>query len=159
MNTKRFEGSRWVAAQIILMAAQLASVLFRRSQWSAPVSCATGVVLISAAAAYGLPGIRALGTNLTPLPEPKANGKLVTDGIYAYVRHPLYASVITAGFGWSLLWRSWPAIILAGLQLLFFRGKAKCEERMLRARFPEYDDYARHVPRFVPVLRTREWSR
>jgi protein-S-isoprenylcysteine O-methyltransferase Ste14 len=37
------------------------------------------------------------------------------------------------------------AIVLAG----FFSAKAGVEERWLRARFPEYAEYARRVPRKV----------
>jgi protein-S-isoprenylcysteine O-methyltransferase Ste14 len=38
----------------------------------------------------------------------------------------------------------------------FFNVKARWEGSMLRAKFPEYSDYARRTPRFVPrVLRNR----
>ena len=152
MNTGRSEGRAWVVAQMILMCAQLTSVWIKRRQWPAPASRVAGGALVGAAAVYGLPGFRTLGRNLTPLPEPKASGELVTTGIYAHVRHPLYAAVIAGGFGWALLWRSWPALLLAGVQAAFLRAKAKNEEERLAARFPGYASYARRVPRFLPRL-------
>jgi protein-S-isoprenylcysteine O-methyltransferase Ste14 len=152
MKEHRSQGSGWVAAQFALMAVQLLSVAVKRKQWPSPASSAAGAALVAAAAAYGLPGVRSLGRNRTPLPEPKADGQLVTTGIYAHVRHPLYAAVMAAGFGWALLWRSWPALILAAVQAAFLREKANNEEKRLRARFPDYTTYARRVPRFLPHL-------
>ena len=154
MRASSSQGAGWVTVQFVLMVSQLAAVAFRRSQWPAPGSCAAGAALIAAAAAYGLPGTRSLGRNLTPLPEPKADGELVTSGVYAHVRHPLYASVMSAGLGWALVWRSWPALILALVQVLFFREKARHEETRLRARFPDYAGYAKRVPPFVPRITT-----
>lgn len=152
MKARVSPGRTWVALQFLIMAAQLLAVLVRRKQWAAPVSCTAGAALIATAAAYGLPGAHSLGGNRTPLPEPKADGKLITSGIYAHVRHPLYASVIAAGFGWALLWRSGPSLVLAALQALFLREKAKEEESRMCTRFPSYAAYARSVPRFLPRL-------
>jgi protein-S-isoprenylcysteine O-methyltransferase Ste14 len=55
-------------------------------------------------------------------------------------------------FGWALSWRSAPALLLAVAQALLLRSKATLEEERLRARFPQYDAYARRVPRFLPRL-------
>ena len=154
MRASSSQGAGWVAVQFVLMVSQLAAVAYRRSQWPAPASSVAGAALIAAAAAYGSYGARSLGRNLTPLPEPKPDGELVTSGVYAHVRHPLYASVMSAGLGWALLWRSWPALILAFLQVVFFREKARHEEARLRARFSEYAAYAKRVPPFVPRLTT-----
>ncbi|MHA3771237.1 methyltransferase family protein [Verrucomicrobiota bacterium sgz303538] len=152
MKAHRSRGAGWVVAQLALFAVQFASVLAGRAQWPAPVSRVMGASLLAVSAVCGLPGIRSLGRNLTPLPEPKTDGQLVTTGIYAHIRHPLYASVIATGFGWAFLWRSWPALILAAVQALFLREKAKQEEKRLRDRFPDYAAYARQVPRFLPHL-------
>ena len=152
MKTHRSHGVGWVVVQLTLFALQFASVLVKRAQWPAPLSRIAGTILLTASAAYGLSGVRSLGRNLTPLPEPKAEGQLVTTGIYAHIRHPLYSSVIATGLGWALLWRSWPALALAAVQALFLREKAKQEEKRMRARFPDYAAYADRVPRFFPHL-------
>lgn len=160
MKAHDSHGTRWVAVQLSLFAAQFASVLLSREQWSAVPSRTAGAILLVASSALGLSGLRALGRNLTPLPEPKVRGKLVTSGIYAYIRHPLYACVIAIGFGWALLWRSWPALLLAFVQAAFLRAKAMHEETLLRERFPDYEAYAGRVPRFMPhLLRTAKNSK
>jgi protein-S-isoprenylcysteine O-methyltransferase Ste14 len=91
---------------------------------------------------------------LAGLPEldPKRYpGRLVTEGLYARIRHPRYVQFALALLGWALivnylavyviwsLW--WPAVYLIAI----------LEERELRERFgPEYEVYCRHVPRFLP---------
>jgi protein-S-isoprenylcysteine O-methyltransferase Ste14 len=88
-NSARSEGVPWVVLQCVLLAAELGSVFLRRRGRSHPASTAAGAVLLAAGAAVGLAGARDLGRNLTPLPEPKPGGELVTTGVYARVRHPL----------------------------------------------------------------------
>jgi len=148
-------GSAWVAAQFSLMLALLVAGPLWRVQWTGWAAPGLGLVLVLIGAWFGLAGVRVLGVNRTPFPEPKRGSQLITTGIYAHVRHPLYASVIALGFGWALLWRSWPALVLAAAQIAFFHAKARLEERLLRARFSDYADYARRVPRFIPRLFSR----
>ena len=66
--------------------------------------------------------------------------KVVTTGPYAYVRHPMYASVILFAAGAPLL-------------VLVLAFRAVLEERMLKAGLEGYSDYAERVRyRFVPLL-------
>ena len=145
-------GTGWVVVQFGLMFALLAAGPLASAHWSGGWGWVPGGVLLVIGAWVGVRGARDLGEQRTPLPRPKADGTLVTSGIYAHVRHPLYLSVVTLGFAWALLWRSVPALVLAVLQILFFDLKARREERWLRERFAAYDDYARRVKRLIPGL-------
>lgn len=149
-NTER--GTGWVAVQFALMFLLLAAGPFCRGQWAGVGTWIPGGGLLLLGAWTGMRGSRDLGAQRTPLPRPKDDGQLVTTGIYAHVRHPLYLSVIALGFAWALLWRSAPALAMAVLQVPFFDLKARCEERWLRKQFPDYDAYARRVKRFIPRL-------
>jgi protein-S-isoprenylcysteine O-methyltransferase Ste14 len=100
-----------------------------RAQWSGWWTWAMGGALLLPGAWAGLRGSRELGAQRTPFPQPRDDGQLITTGIYARVRHPLYISVIALGFAWALLWRSEPALALAALQMPFFDLKARREER------------------------------
>jgi protein-S-isoprenylcysteine O-methyltransferase Ste14 len=91
-----------------------------------------------------------LGSNLTPFPKPIAGAKLVRNGIYSWVRHPLYAGVFLLSLGWALLWHSGPALGMSLMLALFFDIKARGEERRLREKFPEYEDYAKRTRKFIP---------
>ena len=148
--TNAEHGTGWVVVQFALMFAILAAGPLWRAQWSGWWTWAMGGALLLPGAWAGLRGSRDLGAQRTPFPQPKDDGQLITTGIYARVRHPLYLSVIALGFAWALLWRSGPALALAVLQMPFFDRKARREERSLRERHASYDDYARCVKRFIP---------
>lgn len=156
MNNRKADttarGGIWVVAQFALMIAGLAAGPIWRAQWHGWRTLAAGILFLLIGAWLGLRGKRDLGLNRTPFPQPKDDGQLITSGIYARLRHPLYASVIALGFAWALLWRSWPALGLAAAQILFFDAKARREERWLRELFPDYAAYARRVKRFIPGL-------
>ena len=55
-----------------------------------------------------------------------------------------------ASLGWALIWQSWQAFIASQVLIPFFHAKARREERWLREQFPDYADYERRVPRFIP---------
>ena len=149
------QGAAWVAAQFALMLALLVAGPWWRGQWAGMATPAIGFALVLLGAWLGIAGVRALGVNRTVFPVPKPGAQLVTTGIFARVRHPLYASVIALGFGWALLWCSGPAFALAAAQVIFLYAKARLEERLLRERFAEYADYSLRVPRLVPRLFTK----
>jgi protein-S-isoprenylcysteine O-methyltransferase Ste14 len=141
-----------VAVQFALMFGLLAAGPFWRAQWQVGWTLALGGALVMAGAWAGLRGKHDLGAQRTPFPRPKDGGQLITTGIFARMRHPLYLGVIVLGFGWALIWRSGPALALAVLQAAFLDLKARREERWLRELFAGYDDYARRVKRFIPGL-------
>ena len=47
---------------------------------------------------------------------------------------------------------SLPGLLFSVVVLLFFDRKSAFEERLLRARFPEYADYARRVRKLLPWI-------
>jgi protein-S-isoprenylcysteine O-methyltransferase Ste14 len=79
--------------------------------------------------------------------------QLTTSGPYAYTRNPLYLGSLLLAAGFAIAARSWwiVAIMLAMFAVIYVPVIAG-EERYLRQTFPEYDNYARHVPRMLPRL-------
>ncbi len=145
-------GTGWVVVQFALMAALLLTGPVYRATWSGGWTWPLAGVLLAIGAGAGILGKRDLGAQRTPFVAPKDDGRLVTTGIYARVRHPLYLGVIALGFSWALLWRSSPALALAALQIPFLDLKARREEHSLRERYAGYAGYALRVKRFVPGL-------
>jgi protein-S-isoprenylcysteine O-methyltransferase Ste14 len=97
-----------------------------------------------------IPGlaIRALASG-----QLQKNKQLATAGPYAYTRNPLYLGSLILAIGFAVASRSW--WIVAGIVLLFFAiylPVIRAEEVFLRQRFPQFEDYARQVPRFFPRL-------
>jgi len=79
--------------------------------------------------------------------------KLVTAGLYRYIRHPMYSSLLC--LGWGLFFKS-PSWIDAGLALLctfFLFATARIEEREDIAYFgAEYQEYMQHSKMFIPFF-------
>jgi protein-S-isoprenylcysteine O-methyltransferase Ste14 len=110
---------------------------------------ALGAVLI-------VPGllIRALASG-----HVRKNEALATSGPYAYTRNPLYLGSLLMGIGFAVAARSW--WIGVALVVMFFAiyvPVIRDEEAFLRAKFPEFEEYARRVPRIVPRINPHSGS-
>jgi protein-S-isoprenylcysteine O-methyltransferase Ste14 len=103
-------------------------------------------VIIALAAGFGL------GRSLTASPIPRAQASLITTGLYARVRHPIYFGLLLAGFGILLDAGYWPQLVILLMLWLVLKTKADFEETLLRERYPEYDEYARKTPQLIPRL-------
>jgi protein-S-isoprenylcysteine O-methyltransferase Ste14 len=96
-----------------------------------------------------------LGQNWTALVQIKTDHQLVTGGVYAFVRHPMYTAHLLWGIAQGLLLHNWIAgwsLLLTFLPLYFFRvGR---EERMLRSHFGEsYQHYLKKTPCIIPGIK------
>lgn len=87
---------------------------------------------------------RALGEAFTAFPEPREGARLVTEGPYRFVRHPIYLAVGVSMVGWSLAFGVLGFVFTAALAVVWF-FKARHEERRLLARHPEYAEYRRRT--------------
>lgn len=148
-------GEGWFVLQIVLLGLIVAAGWLFGADWTGAPRFAlalAGVVLLVASLALVFRGVRDLDRSLSPLPRPGTESALVQDGIYRRLRHPIYAGVILAAFGWSLLMASVAALALSlGLTLLLDL-KARREEAWLQERFAAYAAYAARTRRFVPGL-------
>lgn len=83
---------------------------------------------------------------------------LATSGPYGYTRNPLYLGSFLLGVGFTVaagVW--WLALIFIALYLGIYLPVMRVEEDDITAIFgPEFDDYRRHVPLFLP--RFRVWQ-
>lgn len=105
---------------------------------------------IAAGALLIVPGllVRALASG-----HVRKNEALATSGPYAFTRNPLYLGSMLMGAGFAVAARSW--WIGAALVVMFFAiyiPVIRDEETFLRQKFPEFDEYARRVPRLFPKL-------
>ena len=146
-------GQGLVAGQFVLLLALAVAAPLDR----APAPGVAGRILAVVCALYsvwtGLAGVIRLGRHLTPLPLPKAGGQLQTTGIYARLRHPLYASTLSLALAWTLWWQSPWALGLTLALAGWLHLKVRFEEAGLRRHFPGYADYALRVPRYFPKFR------
>lgn len=106
-------------------------------------SLALGAVVV-------LPGllIRALASG-----HVRKNQALATSGPYAYTRNPLYLGSLLLGVGFAIAARScWVGVVLVVMFFAIYLPVIKNEEAFLRQKFPEFKEYARHVPRMFPRM-------
>ncbi len=96
-----------------------------------------------------------LNTNLSPFPSPTKGARLVTSGVFAFARHPIYSGVLFMAFGLSVWLGSGYKLLISLLLLLVFYFKSRYEENKLQERFPEYVLYKRQTGRFFPKFRWR----
>jgi protein-S-isoprenylcysteine O-methyltransferase Ste14 len=97
-----------------------------------------------------LPGllIRALASG-----HVRKNESLATSGPYAYTRNPLYLGSLLIGVGFAVAARSWwVGGALVAMFFAIYLPVIRDEEMFLRVRFPEFEEYARRVPRMWPRL-------
>lgn len=79
--------------------------------------------------------------------------QLVTTGLYRYIRHPFYSSLLFLGWGIFFKHTSWIAGALAAAATAFLVFTAKREETENIAFFgEEYQVYMRHTKMFIPFL-------
>jgi|DewCreStandDraft_2_1066082.scaffolds.fasta_scaffold01889_10 protein-S-isoprenylcysteine O-methyltransferase Ste14 len=155
MMGKRGEG--WVVLQFLLFVIIALAPLreqfalpFLRAGAGATALRAIGVLLMAGGGLFGMAAVLGLGRNLTAFPRPIEGGTLVTSGAYAIVRHPIYAGLILAAFGWALWNTSLVGLGLGVILFLFFDLKSRQEERWLAQVYPEYRAYQQRVKKLIP---------
>jgi protein-S-isoprenylcysteine O-methyltransferase Ste14 len=115
-----------------------------------PIWLAVSSALILVGASLSFVVLRWLGKSFSIMAEAR---RLITKGPYAIVRHPLYVCEELAVLGVLIQVISPLAVVIAIAHgLLQFRRMLN-EEKVLRATFPEYEDYAARTPRLVPRFR------
>ena len=93
-----------------------------------------------------------LGGSLTASPIPKNDSELKTDGLYKWMRHPIYSGLIATGLGLAIESESLLNLLVAVALIALLNYKAKWEESFLLERYPEYRTYMSKTGRFVPRL-------
>jgi protein-S-isoprenylcysteine O-methyltransferase Ste14 len=77
--------------------------------------------------------------------------RVITEGPYRIVRHPMYAAALFYFLGAPLLLGSWRGLLPVPVFMVALGARAVGEERMLRQALPGYDEYARRVRfRLIP---------
>ncbi len=86
-----------------------------------------------------------------------ARGGLVTDGIYAFARHPQYTGLFLVIIGFLVQWPTFLTVLMTPLLLYAYVHLARVEERRAEFEFGgAYDEYVGTTPAFFPPL--NQWK-
>ena len=95
----------------------------------------------------------ALGRQFSVEVAIQTDHRLVTDGLYRYLRHPRYLGIVFFMTGLSLLFRSWGALAATAATGVVLLWRIHDEEILLRAQFGDaWDSYARRSWRLIPFV-------
>jgi protein-S-isoprenylcysteine O-methyltransferase Ste14 len=99
---------------------------------------------------YGVILLRSAGK---PEGSFEATTRLVTEGIYHYIRHPLYASLLY--LAWGIFFKS-PSLLdgcIAAFATAFLYATARADENECLIKFGnEYAEYMKWTKRFIPFV-------
>ena len=85
--------------------------------------------------------------------DKKQNHRLVTHGIYKYVRHPGYLGFFMFSLGSMLFIGNYICLVLYFIVLSrFFKDRIEYEEETLVYFFEEYEEYRRRTPTYLPFI-------
>ena len=152
--TKRLKGNLLVLGQFVLIALL---ILVPSGGLNTGVF-ATLLVGISLTAMFlgivilGLSAL-ALGKSLTAHPMPTKNAVLVTDGLYRFVKHPIYSGLILLSFGLTIAGGFFPHAIFFIALVVLLNYKASFEEKLLASTYAGYAEYSKKTGRFIPRLK------
>ncbi len=109
----------------------------RGLEWDLPSGVSIAGLLLFAV------GLYVHGTGIRDIMRYRDDGPLVTRGIYARLRHPIYYGWVIVCFGMPMLFQSWLGLVTAPLWAGTILLVAVLEERDMARTLPDgvYDEY------------------
>ncbi len=91
-------------------------------------------------------------SNLTVMPDPGMNFKIISDGPYRLIRHPMYASLFLFLFPLVIYHITFLKVAIFILFAINQVLKLRYEEKIITDKFPRYADYMQKTWRLVPYV-------
>lgn len=108
-----------------------------------------GLGLLCVAGIYWL--FSSIGSGITPVSATRKEHKLATNGIYRWVRHPLYSIGSTFIMSFGVIADIWLIILFGMLAFIAMAIRTPKEEANLIEKFgDEYREYMKKTGRFLP---------
>jgi len=112
-----------------------------------------GGIIYLAGLAIAITGRMQLGKNWANLEDYQvlSGQHLVQNGIYRYIRHPIYTGDVLLILGLELALNSWLVLLVIPLIVVVVRQTLE-EEKVLQKSFPEYAKYRKSSKMFIPYI-------
>ncbi len=89
----------------------------------------------------------------TPFLQIVEDQRLVTNGYYKHIRHPIYLGEIGRAFGWAITLSSLSGLVFMTVGIIFLLIRIEIEEKMLIEAFgEEYTEYQRKTKKLIPYI-------
>ncbi len=159
MSSHELKIDRWllpVFGRLVIIASLGVSILdiylLGDKRFIVPDAGVFGYLLLIAGLSLDIIGIltlrRAYSQTARSRPD---NQKLITYGIYRFIRDPIYLGVILFSLSAPLILRSLLGLLVMIALVPMIVYRIRVEERVLTKRFgKEYEEYARKTKRFIP---------
>ena len=118
------------------------------------VGVVTGAALVLGGGVLYFAAVATLGNSFRIGGDPGERARLVTHGIYARTRHPIYTAMLIELLGMAVMYPCPLAIAALPLAIVGCHAQAKREERWWLTHCSDvYVPYLMHTGRFLPRLR------
>lgn len=144
----------WRLAQGIMILQLLGLQVFPLSGDKSFILQIIGFILVIIGVSTAVSARRTIGTNWAHAFEYQVKKKqeLVTTGVYAFIRHPIYAGLWIALIGGEFVAQSYVAFV-GVLFLIVGYYQARLEEKLLISHFgTAYKTYMKRTKMFIPFL-------
>ncbi len=121
--------------------------------WASLFGWGTGMAMVEMLVGYTfiLIGLSFIIRGWKQIYDIRKEDRLVTYGIYGYMRHPQYTGIYLAIFGQLIHWPTIPTLALFPVIVIAYYTLARKEEKVMIGKFgDEYRSYAGKVPMFFP---------
>lgn len=146
MRPNRIKSYSLVAIQFAcLLAVALSGPIIARAPWFL-----AGELLALGLAAWAVLTVRLRNINVTP--DVRAGSRLVREGPYHFIRHPMYASILLGTLMLVLDAPSWWRWLIWLVLVLDLVVKLDYEEHLLASHFPAYVAYQETSKRLIPFV-------
>ncbi len=151
----RRKGHVYVIGQFLIILLALISSIFEPrilTRAGNPLLIYIGIVIASAGIGFMISSVRSFKQEITAHPIPKDEYKLMSEGMYKLVRHPIYFSALLLVAGGILIFQSYISLLWVVVLFFWFNSKASFEEGFLKAKFVEYSEYMKATKKLIPYI-------
>jgi protein-S-isoprenylcysteine O-methyltransferase Ste14 len=106
---------------------------------------------LSGLLAFGAMGVMKYG-NFNVVPTPVEKGRLVTNGPYSVIRHPMYTSIFIFAIALLAAQFNIAKLLVCIALILGLIVKMLYEESLLRKHFEGYESYIHKTKRVIPFI-------
>jgi len=112
-----------------------------------------GIAILTISIIIGLLAIKEQGNNdFNIRPDINPNCKLITTGVYKYIRHPMYFSVIFGMLGILVAFFNYVEFILYIFLIFIMLIKLHYEEQLWCNHTKEYLEYKKRTKKLIPFI-------